>query len=274
MREPAVVGTPSVQKMSLTATGIAAQRPVRDLVAVAVLAAPEVGVELVARRGLPPGLEVLLARELARGDLRRRLGDGQLEQLAIISACGEGTRKAPSSGSGACASATSRGQLGRGSSGAQHVLELDHVRGRLDAVEVELGDPVDVLEDPRELAGHPSRPRPRRGRRRASFARRAEPAPARSRRRILGGVGVRPPVWLPSQLESRADAGRAAERFVGPRPAPARAQLRGRRHPLHRRPQRRPRRDLRPRRLVRQLHPRPARQRAALAGARPSPTWS
>ena len=29
------------------------------------------------------------------------------------------------------------------------------MRGRLDLVEVERGDPVDVLEDPRELAGHP-----------------------------------------------------------------------------------------------------------------------
>ena len=27
--------------------------------------------------------------------------------------------------------------------------------GRLDALEVELGDPLDVLEDPGELAGHP-----------------------------------------------------------------------------------------------------------------------
>ena len=39
--------------------------------------------------------------------------------------------------------------------GAQHVLELDHVGGRLDLVEVELGDPVDVLEDSGELARHP-----------------------------------------------------------------------------------------------------------------------
>ena len=29
------------------------------------------------------------------------------------------------------------------------------MRGRLDVVEVERGDPVDVLEDPGELAGHP-----------------------------------------------------------------------------------------------------------------------
>jgi len=39
--------------------------------------------------------------------------------------------------------------------GAQDVLQLDHVRGRLDVVEVQLGDPVDVLENPRELARHP-----------------------------------------------------------------------------------------------------------------------
>jgi len=38
---------------------------------------------------------------------------------------------------------------------AQDVLQLDHVRGRFDIVEVQLGDPVDVLEDPRELARHP-----------------------------------------------------------------------------------------------------------------------
>ncbi len=38
--------------------------------------------------------------------------------------------------------------------GPQHVLQLDHVRGRLYVVEVELGDPVDVLEDPRKLPGH------------------------------------------------------------------------------------------------------------------------
>ena len=38
--------------------------------------------------------------------------------------------------------------------GTQDVLQLDHVRGRLDVIEVQLGDPVDVLEDPRELARH------------------------------------------------------------------------------------------------------------------------
>src|SRR5207248_2996891 len=39
--------------------------------------------------------------------------------------------------------------------GPEHVLQGDHVGGRLDAVEVELGDVLDVLEDPRQLAGHP-----------------------------------------------------------------------------------------------------------------------
>ena len=37
---------------------------------------------------------------------------------------------------------------------AQHVLELDHVRGGLDPVEVELVHLLDVLEDLRQLAGH------------------------------------------------------------------------------------------------------------------------
>jgi hypothetical protein len=39
--------------------------------------------------------------------------------------------------------------------GAQNVLQLYHVRGRLDPVEVQSGNSVDVLEDARELAGHP-----------------------------------------------------------------------------------------------------------------------
>lgn len=42
-----------------------------------------------------------------------------------------------------------------GNVSAQNILQLDHVRGRLNVIEVKLGDPVDVLEDPRELAGHP-----------------------------------------------------------------------------------------------------------------------
>ena len=37
---------------------------------------------------------------------------------------------------------------GAGFVGTQHVLQLDHVRGGLDPVEVELRDPLDVLEDP------------------------------------------------------------------------------------------------------------------------------
>ena len=48
------------------------QRPVRDLVGGAVLDRPEVGVELVARGGRLPGLEVLAGGDLAGGDLRRR----------------------------------------------------------------------------------------------------------------------------------------------------------------------------------------------------------
>ena len=36
--------------------------------------------------------------------------------------------------------------------GAQRVLDVDDVRGRLDVVEVELGDLLDLVEDLRELA--------------------------------------------------------------------------------------------------------------------------
>ncbi len=38
--------------------------------------------------------------------------------------------------------------------GPQDVLQFDHVRGGRYVVEVEGGDPVNVLEDARELAGH------------------------------------------------------------------------------------------------------------------------
>src|SRR3954451_10057981 len=37
---------------------------------------------------------------------------------------------------------------------AQHVLELDDMAGRLDVVQLELLDLLDVVEDPRQLRGH------------------------------------------------------------------------------------------------------------------------
>jgi len=38
--------------------------------------------------------------------------------------------------------------------GAKDVLELNHVRGRRHVIEIKRRNPIDVLEDPRKLAGH------------------------------------------------------------------------------------------------------------------------
>jgi hypothetical protein len=38
--------------------------------------------------------------------------------------------------------------------GPQHVLKLNHVRGRRDVIEVKRSNPIDVLEDARKLPGH------------------------------------------------------------------------------------------------------------------------
>ncbi len=45
-------------------------------------------------------------------------------------------------------------EAGFGLVASQDIYELDHVRGRLDVVELEGGDPLDVVEDARELSGH------------------------------------------------------------------------------------------------------------------------
>ena len=47
------------------------------------------------------------------------------------------------------------GQLGRGSSARRTFSSCDHVRGRLDPVQVELVHALDVLEDRRQLGRHP-----------------------------------------------------------------------------------------------------------------------
>ena len=145
-----------MQKMSLTATGTpsSARRrtPDRDRgERRRGLRAPQVGAELVRR--LLVGGEPLVGGEVARLDLAERLGDRQFARIAH--ACGEGTRKESAALSGAPASAVSRSRLGAGSSGRSHVLERDHVGRRLDALEIELAERLDVVEDPGELARHP-----------------------------------------------------------------------------------------------------------------------
>ena len=125
--------------------------------AAAVLDAPEVGVELVAGggRGVQASkyspVETRRRRSLAAASATR-----QVEQLGSHprpAARGRGRRR--SAGSGAAAEHHLAGPALARLVGAQDVLQLDDVRGRLDLVEVERGDPVDVLEDPGELAGHP-----------------------------------------------------------------------------------------------------------------------
>ena len=142
---------PSVQNRSLTATG-SPRSGSPPLPLAPGVGAPQVRVQLVAGRGRRVGVEVLGRGELARLDPADRLRRGQLEDLAH--ACGDGTRKAPSAGSGRGLERPLARQARVGLVGPQDVLERDDVRGRLDALEVERGDPVDVLEDPRQRAAH------------------------------------------------------------------------------------------------------------------------
>src|SRR5215204_525869 len=92
----------------------ASQRPIRSPIRRSRLGAPQVGAELVAGSRLRVDVEVLVTVQLPGGDPLQGLRCRELEDVAH--ACGEGTRNAPSSGSGAGSRTRSRGQLGRGSS--------------------------------------------------------------------------------------------------------------------------------------------------------------
>ena len=245
--------------MQARSTAIAAAR-------LAVLVAPEIGVELVAGGSLAPGVGVLAgARARPRPSLRAASRAVSASSSVIYSACGEGTRKAPLGGFGR----RSEGDLARQARPRhvrpQHVLQRDHVRGRLDPLEVELADPVDVLEDPRELAGHlldlllgeAEAGQPGHVQYLLALDHRPD-----SRRAAGSSLLASQPVRVPAMQGPRGGEIRRAQ------PAAAGGQLRRRRHPLHRRAQRRPRRDLRRRRMVRQRHPRPAHPGVPLAGAR------
>ena len=173
---------PSVQKMSLTATGMPAQRLAARCRRRPASAPPQVGAELVAGGGLGVGVEVLVGVQLAGLDPPERLGRGELEQLAHSTRpAGEGTRKAPSAGSGAGSSARSRGRLGRGSSAAGRSRARPRAWSARRSSRSSARDPLDVLEDRRELARHALDLRRRRARA-APAARRGGPARDRSRR--------------------------------------------------------------------------------------------
>src|SRR5512133_1573688 len=159
MREPAVVGMPSVQKMSLTAIGTA-RRPV--------------GLPLPADRCSSLGWEVQRyalsssVEATCRHADRYSAGDSSFASIALL-ACravssrisaisGLGLRRGNAEGAVGGVRRLREDLLARPARarlvGPQDVIEVDDVRGRLDPLEVELVDAVDVLENPRELARH------------------------------------------------------------------------------------------------------------------------
>ena len=170
---------PSVQKMSLTATGTPASSP--SPAAAPVLGAPEVSVERVAGGRLRVGVEVLVRRRSPDAIRSVAWATVELEQLAHATPAGRGRGRRRRRGPGAGSSACSRGQARPRLVGAQHVLQLDHVGGRLDALEVELGDALDVLEDAGRAPPTSARPPPRSASG-ARGARRGAPVRGRSRR--------------------------------------------------------------------------------------------
>ena len=115
------------------------------------LGAPEVGAE---RRRSGPRRPRTTRRPRGRPASISARASATVRSTRVAHACGEGTRNESPVGSGAPASAGSRSRLGRRLVRPEHVLERLDVRGRLDPVEVELGDRLDVLEDPGELARH------------------------------------------------------------------------------------------------------------------------
>ena len=124
---------------------------------------------------------------------------------------------------------------------------------RLGVVEVELGDPVDVLEDPgssEDIRSTSSSLRRRRARR----------ATCRTCSRSITRADIR--------MALRQDARRDRQSASSSSTCGCSRPVRGRRAPLHRHAGRRPRRDLRPRRRHRQLHPGAGDDRAVLARAR------
>ncbi len=141
----------------LDGDGDAAQRGVAiDLRRGDLAGDPGERVELVGERALAVGRPQLAVVDRAGAHALGGLGRGQIEQVAHAGdAPGLGTRKPPCAGSGALASATSRGSDGPRLVGAQRVLDRDDVRGGRDVLEIaQLGDLLDVAEHARELAGH------------------------------------------------------------------------------------------------------------------------
>ena len=255
-----MVGIPSVQKMSLTATGSAAQAlAIRS--AGARLGAPQVGVR--ARRRRPPRRRRRSTRPTPSSPASiRPIASAAVSSSSSAHAWGDGTRKAPSAGSGAGSSARSRGRLGSGSSARQTfssatTWEVGSTPSRSSAEirstcsrmpESSRGHPLDLLLgelEPREPGD-------------------VENLVAIDHERLRSRTDRMP----------RADDGGSRRAFRRLQPAAARRQLRARRAALHRHPRRDARRARRLRRLAaaRRLLP-GARDGASSSGSRSaSPT--
>ena len=181
-----MAGSPSTQKMSLIAIGIAGQGrvarrpPGRRVIGVG---APEVGAEVVVGPGV--GVVPLGSREPPLIDLGEGLGDAEIDRLAH--AWGEGTRKESAVGSGALARARSRSRLGATSSarrtfssaitcvvGGTSSRSSSAIASTCSRIAVELGRHALVLLVGEAAAGRAGR--------------RAGPGRDRSSRRIVGAA--------------------------------------------------------------------------------------
>ena len=117
---------------------------------------PRERIQFVGGGALPVCLEQFGGFDLARAELGDRVGRGQLDQVGHCAvAPGLGTPKPPSTGSGAAASTASRGRHGIGTS-SRSTLKMSttwDVGGT--SVEVELSDPLHVVEHLGQLGRHP-----------------------------------------------------------------------------------------------------------------------
>ena len=170
--EPAVVGVPSVAKMSLTAIGIPASGPSWRAVVGAALGPPEIGVQLVARRRARSRPRRYSSAETSpRGDLRRRLGDGQ---LAAAPPSGVGLRRGDAEGAvGGVRRRGERRRPGAGSAAARRRAARSPAR-------------------PRARSARPPRGRGCRSGRRARGCPRARRSSARPRPRTVAAAPAAP----------------------------------------------------------------------------------
>ena len=213
MREPAVVSSPRVQRMSLSAIGTPCSplRPSRSSASASASATPGAGAQEACRSPSSPldpvevGLGQLAAGHLAARRAARRSARPSGRASSIMRRAAPGTRRPARPG--APPSTSSRGHEGRGSSGRVTFDQLERVRRRWHARQVELLQRVDVAEDAGQLlrpSGSTSSS--------LSAAGRAAPRAARRRRRSPSGEGYRRPVAAPEPIGSAARPRRGVRR--------------------------------------------------------------